>query len=103
MPINRADDPEEFQAAPPTLAAPPPMKLPVMLLLSLDKLLIRIALAVELAVGTRDAVWKKLLPLMVHSVFPPSTSRPWELAAALKKLEILLFEIVLPLLKSAAV
>ena len=64
---------------------------------------IKIPVCVKLLVCVRVACWKNLLLLMVQSVLPVDMLTPFDAAAAAKKLKILLFEIVLPLLFWAVV
>ena len=90
-------------ALPPALAAPPPMKLFVIKKLLPDVFEIAIPASVAEAVELRVAVWYRLLPVIVQSVLPDDRRIPFSALDALKKLKMLLLEIVFPLLFVAVV
>lgn len=80
-------------AVPPHCGAEPPMKLFVMVNAPvLDE--VDTCMPPKVEVAARAAVWKKLLPVMTHPLFPEEILMPQELDAR-KKLEILQLEMVI--------
>ena len=90
------------QATPPADAALPPIKLPLIVKLFPDAALFTLIPINPVVVFEKVlvAVWNTLFPVIVQSVFPPTTNIPFAIVAIvlLKKSEIKLFVICIPLL-----